>query len=384
MLAGPVARPAVGVEDERPHPRRLLHASRRPRRASHVSRPSTAAPATGLRAGGSRSTPRSRARPRRAGRGRAPTSRSSRSRGAGRAAAQGRRAPGRAARRRSRTRPTPCRRVTSSSGRFVVYPPSQNASTKAASCSTASSSVSTETPSPDGVELRPLRDAVDVLRDLLARERAELVPRPADRLALRPDRERPLGERRVRRRACGEHGEVVGQVLAGRHAVGRPFVSPSAESPRDDAHGAILPRWRHYGVVDRAMRSSASTTSWSGTRVSTSAVAPRRRSGSTSARSLRIRSRSASLLPKSFVVATGDALEDDVGRSAEQDDRVEALVERPLVGDAAGDEERAVSVPVQELGDPVLAPERLGLALDPPAVVRVHDPVPTALELGEG
>ena len=52
--------------------------------------------------------------------GRAPTSRSSRSTGAARAAAPGRRARGRAARRRTRRRPTPCRRVTSSSGRFVV------------------------------------------------------------------------------------------------------------------------------------------------------------------------------------------------------------------------------------------------------------------------
>src|SRR4029077_16050052 len=37
--------------------------------------------------------------------------------------------------------------VTSSSGRFVVYPPSQNAITYSAAVSTPSSSVSTETPS---------------------------------------------------------------------------------------------------------------------------------------------------------------------------------------------------------------------------------------------
>jgi hypothetical protein len=81
--------------------------------------------------------------------------------------------------------------------------------------------------------------------------------------------------------------------------------------------------------------------------------------------------------------ANGGALEDHVGRGGEQDDRVEAVVEHSLVGDAAGDEERFVSVLVQELSDPVFAPQRLGLALDPPAVVRVHDPVPSAGELGE-
>jgi hypothetical protein len=39
---------------------------------------------------------------------------------------------------------------------------------------------------------------------------------------------------------------------------------------------------------------------------------------------------------------------------------------------------------VEELVDPVLAPERLGFALDPVAVVRVHHAVASAGELGEG
>ena len=52
------------------------------------------------------------------------------------------------------------------------------------------------------------------------------------------------------------------------------------------------------------------------------------------------------------------ALEDHVGGSAQQHDRVEPRVELPLVGDAARDEEDAVLVP-EELVDPVLAPERL-------------------------
>ena len=131
------------------------------------------------------------------------------------------------------------------------------------------------------------------------------------------------------------------------------------------------------------MRSSASTTSWSGTRCRP----PRLRRGDERLDFCEVAQDPFALgvaLAEVVRRSTGDALEDDVGRSAEQDDGIEALVERALVGDAAGDEERLVSVLVQQLADPVLAPERLGLALDPPAVIRVHDPVPTALELGEG
>jgi hypothetical protein len=51
-----------------------------------------------------------------------------------------------------------------------------------------------------------------------------------------------------------------------------------------------------------AIRSSSSTTSSCGVRVSISAVAPARNSGSTAAASRTIRSRSSSLLPKSLVV----------------------------------------------------------------------------------
>src|SRR6266516_4359721 len=93
---------------------------------------------------------------------------------------------------------------------------------------------------PDRGELRPLRDAVDVLRDRLARQLPELVPGPADRLGATPDRERPLLERRVRRGPGGQDREVVRQVLAGRDAVGWALAPPALESTRDDAHVDIL------------------------------------------------------------------------------------------------------------------------------------------------
>ena len=72
-----------------------------------------------------------------------------------------------------------------------------------------------------------------------------------------------------------------------------------------------------------------------------------RSSGSTAARSLdpiafRV------VLPKSFVVAPGDALEDHVGGSAQQHVASNRGVELPLVGDAARDEEDAVLVLVQD------------------------------------
>ena len=58
---------------------------------------------------------------------------------------------------------------------------------------------------------------MDVDGDRLLRERLELLPGPAARLADRAgDRELPLVERDVRRGAGGQHGEAVGQVLARR------------------------------------------------------------------------------------------------------------------------------------------------------------------------
>jgi hypothetical protein len=88
---------------------------------------------------------------------------------------------------------------------------------------------------PDGVELRPLCDAVDVDGDLLAGQSLELLPGPPARLVdLADDREVPAVERRMWRRACGEDGEVPGHVLAGRHAVAGRVVAAAPEASGDD------------------------------------------------------------------------------------------------------------------------------------------------------
>src|SRR5690348_7099195 len=71
---------------------------------------------------------------------------------------------------------------------------------------------------PDRVQLRPLRDAVDVDGDLLPRQRLQLVPAPAARLVdLTPERERPALQLHARSRPRGEDREVAGDVLTGRH-----------------------------------------------------------------------------------------------------------------------------------------------------------------------
>jgi hypothetical protein len=85
---------------------------------------------------------------------------------------------------------------------------------------------------PHGVELRPLRHAVDVDGNALRRQREELVPRPAERLVdLADDPEVPLVERHAWRRTCREHREVVGHVLPGRNAFARRIVASSAAEP---------------------------------------------------------------------------------------------------------------------------------------------------------
>src|SRR5262249_26294071 len=84
--------------------------------------------------------------------------------------------------------------------------------------------------SPHGVELRPLGHAVDVARDLLARQGTELLPGPAARLVqLADDGKVPQLERRVRRRSGREDGEVRSHILAGRDTRGI------------DVHGATTP-----------------------------------------------------------------------------------------------------------------------------------------------
>src|SRR4030095_1290573 len=59
------------------------------------------------------------------------------------------------------------------------------------------------------VELRPLRDAVDIARDGLAWQRLELVPRPLRGSAVdSPQREVPFGQRRARCRSGREYREL--------------------------------------------------------------------------------------------------------------------------------------------------------------------------------
>ena len=250
----------VSVDDDhvaiatRPAPASRAGAATR----SPQSSPSSAARATGRRTCDSRTSPRSPARPRRAGGAPAPTWRSSRSRGAGRAAAPGRRARGRGARRRSCRRPRPSRR---SRRRAAGWSCSRRRRTRARSPrARAATSVEERVDRhalPGRVELRPAGDAVDVGRDRLAREGAELLPRP------RPDARRRSRSRtstrereRMRRRAGREHREVAGHGLAGRHAgrIGVRVPSPAAKAARDDSSYRF--RARHYRSDLNAARSS--------------------------------------------------------------------------------------------------------------------------------
>src|SRR3954454_23547086 len=91
---------------------------------------------------------------------------------------------------------------------------------------------------PRRVELRPLRDAVDVDGDPLARQRLELLPCPGGRLVDVPaDLERPLVEGLTRCRARGGDWEALIQVLTGGEPrrLGFVVVTP-AESTRDRRH----------------------------------------------------------------------------------------------------------------------------------------------------
>src|SRR5919197_2560342 len=97
---------------------------------------------------------------------------------------------------------------------------------------------------PDRVELGPLRDAMDVGRHGLVRQRLEFVPRPACRRCARTtDREVPRRERGTRRGTGREHGEVARLVLARREpAGGRRGLSAAAKSSGDEwlGHGFVL------------------------------------------------------------------------------------------------------------------------------------------------
>src|SRR5215207_6479188 len=91
---------------------------------------------------------------------------------------------------------------------------------------------------PGRVELGPLGDAVDVDGRRLVGQRLELFPGPAPALdAGADDPEAPFLERGARRRAGGEDGEIVDEVLAGRDAGGERLVAAlAAESAGDGGH----------------------------------------------------------------------------------------------------------------------------------------------------
>src|SRR4029453_9710457 len=95
---------------------------------------------------------------------------------------------------------------------------------------------------PLGVELRPLRHAVDVLPHRLGGKRSELLPRPAFRLGDSScDDEIPLLERCARSWAGREDREIVDEILTRRNSIARPLVAALApESTGDEAHGSTL------------------------------------------------------------------------------------------------------------------------------------------------
>jgi len=80
-----------------------------------------------------------------------------------------------------------------------------------------------------------------------------------------------------------------------------------------------------------------------------------------------------------------DALEQNVDRGAEKNDGVKAVIELALVRDAAGDEQPATPVAVENCGDSVDVPDRLGpvgcpAVNDPACLVAVDGLVPAAGE----
>src|SRR5437763_9844312 len=111
---------------------------------------------------------------------------------------------------------------------------------------------------PGGVELRPLGDAMDVLRDGVGRQGEQLLPRPALRLIdLAFDGEGPLVQVGAGRRTGGQNREIVHQVLAWRQTRARSGIAaPSLEPARDEthqamsiAHGAAARRPPHRGLL---------------------------------------------------------------------------------------------------------------------------------------
>ena len=89
-----------------------------------------------------------------------------------------------------------------------------------------------------------------------------------------------------------------------------------------------------------------------------------------------------------------DPVKDHVSRGAEQDDRVETVVELRLVPHAPLNEERATIIGVQQPGDPFLDPEPLPAAdlvgglnvlaiLAPARIIGVYDAIAALAKFGE-
>jgi hypothetical protein len=94
---------------------------------------------------------------------------------------------------------------------------------------------------PAGVQLRPLRHAVDVDGRRLLGQGEKLVPRPGSSAVHRAvDREGPLFKRRVRRRACRQDREVARQVLAGRDAGGIADLAPAPGEAAGDVGRQVV------------------------------------------------------------------------------------------------------------------------------------------------
>ena len=162
----------------------------------------------------------------------------------------------------ARRRPTPCRRSGPRAGGWWCSRRRTHAVTYSASVSTPSSSVSTETP----VQLVSSFDHLVTqwmsTVNVSAGSARELLPGPRHRLVDRAvDRERPLVQRRVRRRAGGQHREVVdGTGRAGpgrdrrRGGAPRKPREMGAIGPRQSSHSARLTAGSGAGRAAAALR----------------------------------------------------------------------------------------------------------------------------------
>ena len=202
---------------------------RRPSRAASVSRPSTAARATGRRTRGSRRSQKPGSSASLEPEARGSTCALPEVEVRARAAAPDRRARGPAARRRTRTPPRRGRREVLERQVRRVAAVAEREHEGGVVLDRRRGACRRRRPA------RPCRASTTSSRSgcrpyVLGREGHELLPRPRAPVLAAGDRERPVLERRARRRAGREHREVVRQVLAGRQA---PASSASLRRPRN-------------------------------------------------------------------------------------------------------------------------------------------------------